>query len=142
MNDRILPFYDEHGIRLLRALTDNGQEVCGRQENHPYELLLHLNDIEHTRTKVRTPRTNGSVERLNQIIQEEFYATAFRNKVYGSIEEIQIDLDTFMEEYNGSRTNQGKYCQSRTPMQTFLDGLELYKRYVFEREEVEEPEAA
>ncbi len=82
MNDRILPFYDEHGIRVLRALTDNGQELCGRVETHPYELLLHLNDIEHTRTRVGRPQTNGSVERLNQIIQDEFYAVAFRRRLY------------------------------------------------------------
>lgn len=142
MNDRILPFFDEHGIRLLRVLTDNGQKLCGRQESHPYELLLHLNDIEHTRTRVRRPQTNGSVERLNQIIQNEFYAVAFRKKLYRSIEEIQADLDNFMEEYNGSRTNEGKYCQGRTPLQTFIDGLELYQQYVYEKEEVDQPEAA
>ena len=142
LNDRILPFYDEHGIRLLRVLTDNGMELCGRQETHPYELLLHLNDIEHTRTRVRRHQTNGSVERLNQIIQQEFYAVAFRKKLYRSIEEIQVDLAAFMAEYNGSRTNEGKYCQGRTPLQTFIDGLELYQEYVYEKEEVNQPEAA
>jgi len=141
MNDRILPFYDEHSIRVLRALTDNGQELCGRVETHPYELLLHLNDIEHTRTRVRRPQTNGSVERLNQIIQDEFYAVAFRKKLYRSIEEIQEDLDDFMTEYNASRTNEGRYCQGRTPLQTFIDGLELYQKHVFENE-MEETEAA
>ncbi|MBF0290653.1 MAG: IS481 family transposase [Nitrospinae bacterium] len=142
LNSGVLPFYDAHGIRVHRALTDNGAEYCGRGEQHPYELFLSLNDIEHTRTKPYHPQTNGSVERLNQTIQNEFYAVAFRKKVYGSIEEIQADLDIFMEWYNVERTNQGRYCQGRTPLQTFMDGLELYQRHVYESETVEIQDAA
>lgn len=130
LNDKVLPFFDEHGMRVLRMLTDNGVEYCGRQESHPYELYLHLNEIEHTRTRVRRPQTNGSVERLNQTIQDEFYSVAFRKKLYRSLEEIQADLDDFMAYYNNQRTNQGRYCQGRTPMQTFNDGRELYQKYV------------
>ena len=102
-----------------------------------HELFLSLNDIEHTRTRPYRPQTNGCVERLNQIIQEEFYAVAFRKKLYVSIAEIQSDLDVFMAWYNEERTNQGKYCQGRTPAQTFADGLELYQRHVYENGVVE-----
>jgi transposase InsO family protein len=130
LNDKVLPFFDEHGMRVLRMLTDNGVEYCGRQDAHSYELYLHLNGIEHTRTRVRRPQTNGSVERLNQTIQDEFYSVAFRKKLYKTIEEIQVDLDEFMMYYNNQRTNQGRYCQGRTPMQTFNDGKELYQKYV------------
>jgi transposase InsO family protein len=133
LNDRVLPFFDEHGIRVLRILTDNGTEYCGRPEVHPYKLFLHLNNIEHTRTKVRHPQTNGAVERLNQTIEDEFYRVAFRRKYYRSLEEIQTDLDVFMSSYNNERTNQGRYCQGRTPMQTFTDDLPLYQKYVYEQ---------
>jgi len=44
------------------------------------------------------------------------------------------DLDAFIESYNNDRTNQGRYCKGRTPMQTFVDGLELYQQYVHESE--------
>jgi len=81
------------------------------------------------------------VERLNQTIQEEFYQIAFRKKLYSSLKEIQDDLDDFMNTYNTDRTNQGKYCQERTPLQTFIDGLDLYQKHVFENG-VEEREAA
>src|SRR5215472_11554133 len=37
LNDRVVPFYDEHGIRLSRMLTDRGTEFCGTQ-SHEYEL--------------------------------------------------------------------------------------------------------
>ena len=79
-----------------------GVEYCGRQESHPYELFLYLNDIEHTRTKVRRPQTNGAVERLNQTIQDEFYSVAFRKKLYRTVEEVQEDLDTFLEYYRST----------------------------------------
>jgi transposase InsO family protein len=138
LNDKVLPSFDEHNIGVLRILTDNGREYCGLKDSHPYELFLHLNDIEHTRIRVRRPQTNGSVERLNQIIKDEFYEVAFRKKLYRTIEEIQTDLDEFMRYYNEDRTNQGRYCQGRTPSQTFLDGLELYRRFVYEEIVVEE----
>lgn len=107
-------------------------EYCGRPESHPYELYLQLNEIEHTRIRVRRPQTNGSVERLNQTIKDEFYAVAFRKKLYRSVEEIQPDLDEFMEYYNNQRTKQGRYCQGRTPIQTFEDGKELYRQHVYD----------
>jgi transposase InsO family protein len=138
LNDKVLPMFDDHGISVLRMLTDNGREYCGRKETHTYELYLHLNDIEHTRTKVRKPQTNGSVERLNQTIEHEFYEVAFRKKLYSTLEQIQADLDEFMAWYNNERTNQGRNCQGRTPMQTFLEGLDLYQKYVYEEVELKE----
>ena len=138
LNDKVLPFFDEYSIKILRLLSDNGPEYCGRPESHPYELFLHLNDIEHTRIKVRHPQTNGSVEKLNQTIQEEFYKVAFRKKLYRTIEEIQADLDEFMAWYNTDRTNQGRYCQGRTPIQTLIDGLALYNELVYDNLEGKE----
>lgn len=67
LNDKVLPFFDSQGIRLLRTLTDRGTEYCGHPDTHPYQLFLHLNDMEHSRTKARHPQTNGCTERLNQI---------------------------------------------------------------------------
>ena len=138
LNDRALPFFDEQMMRMLRVLTDNGREYCGSKENHAYQLFLHLNEIEHTRIRVRHPQTNGSVERLNQTVQEEFYKVAFRKKLYGSIDEIQADLDEFMRWYNNERTNQGKYCQGRTPMETFMAGIDLYRQFVYDEEVIQE----
>lgn len=52
------------------------------------------------------------------------------------LEEIQADLDEPLQEYNFHRTNQGKYCKGRTPMETFKDGVDLCKQYLHNREEV------
>ena len=136
LNDKILPYFDMDHMKVLRMLTDRGTEYGWQNLEHPYQLFLHLSGIEHSRTKARHPQTNGAVERLNQIIQDEFYAVAFRKKLYKSIDEIQADLDAYIEKYNNQRTNQGKRCQGRTPRQTFDDGYGLYKKYVIEGEGV------
>jgi len=135
LNSKVLPFFDEHSISVLRVLTDNGREYCGVQTQHHYELFLHLNDIEHSRTKVRHPQTNGSVEKLNQTIQNEFYNTAFRKTLYTSVDQMQKDLDEFMKKYNFDRTNQGKRCKGRTPYETFTEGVLKYGRMVYDNEE-------
>jgi len=137
LNDKVLPFFDSQGLRLLRTLTDRGTEYCGVLENHPYQLFLYLNDIEHSKTKARHPQTNGCTEKLNQTILEEFYKIAFRKKIYGSIDEIQVDLDAFMKKYNEDRTNQGKHCQGKTPMETFTEGLALVEKYMPQQNLVE-----
>ncbi len=128
LNDRVLPFYEAHGIPLLRILTDRGTEYCGRQNDHAYQLYLAIEDIDHTRTKARSPQTNGICERFHRTIQDEFYAIAFRKKIYRSLEELQADLDDWTDWYNRERTHSGKYCYGKTPFQTFLDSLDLAKQ--------------
>lgn len=121
INDKVVPFFDEQRVPLLRLLTDRGTEYCGAPEHHEYELYLNVEDIEHTRTKARSPQTNGICERFHKTILNEFYQTTFRKKVYRIIEELQEDLDAWLRIYNEQRTHQGKWCYGKTPMQTFLD---------------------
>src|SRR6476660_6890658 len=126
LNDRVVPFYDEHGIRLSRVLTDRGTEFCGR-ESHEYELYLAVEDIDHSRTKTKSPQTNGICERFHRTVLDEFYRVAFRKKIYRTIEELQTDLDAWQIEYNEQQPHQGRWCFGKTPMQTFLDALPLAK---------------
>lgn len=127
LNDRVLPFFEEHQIPLLRVLTDRGTEYCGARETHEYQLYLALEDIDHSRTKARHPQTNGICERFHKTIQQEFYQTTFRKKIYNSLEQLQADLDAWIDEYNNERTHSGKMCCGRTPMQTFFDSLDMAK---------------
>jgi len=127
LNDRVLPFFDEHGLRLLRILTDRGTEYCGDPQKHPYELYLAIEDIDHSRTKVKSPQTNGIVERLHKTMLNEFYRVTFRKKIYTSIDELQNDLDAWLASYNDERPHQGRWCYGKTPMQTFTDSIELAK---------------
>lgn len=126
LNDRVLPFFEEQRMGVLRILTDRGTEFCGRAEQHDYELYLAVNDIEHTKTKAQHPQTNGICERFHKTILQEFYQVAFRKKLYRSLEELQQDLDAWIEHYNTERTHEGKMCCGRTPYATMLAGKEIW----------------
>jgi transposase InsO family protein len=130
LNDRVLPFFEEHEMGVIRMLTDRGTEYCGKVEQHDYELYLALNDIEHTKTKVRHPQTNGICERFHKTILNEFHQVTFRKKIYTTLDELQKDLDDWLHYYNHQRTHQGKMCCGRTPMETLLDGKKIWKEKV------------
>jgi len=130
LNDRVLPLFDEHGIPLLRILTDRGTEYCGSREHHEYELYLAIENIDHTKTKARSPQTNGICERFHKTILQEFYQVAFRKKIYKTLEELQADVDVWMKHYNEDRPHSGKYCFGKPPMQTFLDSIPLAKEKI------------
>ena len=127
LNDRVLPFFEEHDIPMLRILTDRGTEFKGKPEHHEYELYLNLEGIEHSKTQVRHPQSNGICERLHRTMQEEFYAIAFRKKLYDNLELLQQDLDEWIQYYNNERPHSGRYCFGKTPMQTFTESLSLAK---------------
>jgi len=127
LNDRVLPLFEAHELPLLRILTDRGTEYCGRVEQHDYELYLAVNDIDHTKTKAKSPQTNGICERFHKTLLQELYQVTFRKKVYADIESLQRDLDAWVEEYNTERTHQGKMCCGRTPMQILIDGKAIWK---------------
>lgn len=126
LNDKVLPFFKSRELPMLRILTDRGTEYCGRVEQHDYQLYLALNDIDHTKTKAMSPQTNGICERFHKTILQEFYQPTFRKKLYGSLDELQKDLDEWIEYYNNHRTHQGKMCCGRTPMETLLDGKQIW----------------
>jgi transposase InsO family protein len=127
LNDKVLPFFAEHGIPLLRVLTDRGTEYCGKVENHAYQLYLAVEDIDHSRTKASSPQTNGICERFHRTLKEEFYDIAFRKKLYTTMEELQVDVDEYLRKYNKQRPHSGKYCYGKTPMQTFRESLKIAK---------------
>ena len=134
LNDKVIPFFDKYGIPILRILTDRGTEFCGKPDRHDYELFLALNDIDHTKTKAKNPQTNGICERFHRTILEEFYSVAFRKKIYHSLDELQRDLDEWIVKYNHRRPHQGKRCQGRTPMETFLENLPLAKDKILSKQ--------
>lgn len=121
--DRVLPFYEALGVQVGAVLTDNGREFCGRAETHAYELLLALEDIEHRRTKVRSPRTNGFVERMNRTLLDECFRVHGRTTWYEKVDEIQADLDRFLIHYNLWRSHQGYRLRGRTPAQALREAL-------------------
>ena len=120
---QIVPFYEEHGIPMKALLTDNGTEFCGT-ENHPYESLLFQLGLEHRTTRVARPQTNGFVERFHRTILEEFFRVQLRMRAYESLDELELDLQTWIVEYNTRRPHLGYRNNGRTPYETVLKFLE------------------
>lgn len=127
LHNDVLPQYETWGIKIKAILTDNGGEYCGK-ETHPYELYLSLNDIEHRRTKVKSPRTNGFVERFNRTALDEFFRRAFREKFYESAESLQRDFDAWLKHYNTERPHQGYRNLGKRPIDTINEFICLNRK--------------
>ena len=126
LNDRVIPFFEEHGIPLLRMLTDPGTEYCGKPDQHDYQLYLVIEDIDHTKTKTKSPQTNGIYEGST----ERSWRSSIRlhsERSYRSPEELQHDLDKWIASYNKERPHSGRYCYGKMPMATFNDSLKIAK---------------
>jgi transposase InsO family protein len=136
LNDKVLPFFQDCQLPVLRILTDRGTEYCGKAEQHDYQLYLAINDIEHTKTKTQSPQTNGICERFHKTVLQEFYQVALRKNLYHDIESLQKDLDEWLFYYNNERTHQGKMCLGRTPMNTMLDGRQIWKEKFIDQQVV------
>ncbi len=117
LHNDVLPFYRELDLPVGAVLTDNGREFCGT-DAHPYELYLDLNGVEHRRTKVRSPRTNGFVERFHGTVLDEFFRVKLRETFYDTVEALQADLDAWLIHYNTERPHLGYRNQGRRPSET------------------------
>lgn len=117
LHNDVLPFYGKLDLPVKAVLTDNGREFCGT-DTHPYELYLELNGIEHRRTRVKTPKTNGFVERFNGTVLDEFFRIRMRETFYESVEALQADLDAWLVHYNTERPHLGYRNQGRRPIET------------------------
>lgn len=117
VHNDVLPFYQDRDIPVDAILTDNGREYCGT-DAHPYELYLALNDIEHRKTKVKHPFTNGFVERFHRTALDEFFRVAFRTTFYDTVDALQGDFDQWLGHYNTERPHLGYRNLGKRPIDT------------------------
>src|SRR3954468_24939368 len=113
---------ERKGMRAKVGLVELGKELGNVAE--PCKIMGSSRDS-HSRTKARSPQTNGICERFHKTVLQEFYQVAFRKRIYTSLEQLQADLDTWITGYNEQRPHQGRWCYGKTPMQTFLDTVPL-----------------
>ena len=118
LNDRVIPLFDAQGIRLHRILTDRGTECVlnmgrGKPQNHAYQLYLAVEDIDHSGTKANYPQTSGICERFHKTLQDECYSLLSRKKLYRSLEELQVDLDAWLQSYNREQPHWGGTATGR-----------------------------
>jgi transposase InsO family protein len=110
------------GRYISRALTDNGLEftVHCKSKKHHFKDLLKLCKIRHKYTQARHPWTNGCVEKLNLTLYNEFFKVSFRRKIYETLEQLQGDLDKFIDYYNLRTLNRGKRDKGKVLGEIYL----------------------
>ena len=131
LNETVLPFFEEHEVRIYTILSDNWCEFCRRPYHHPYELFLQLEGIEHRTTKVRRPQSNGFIDR-QQCTVHCWMNPSYQGRVtwYESVEQMQTDLDSYQKHYNTQRPHQGWMMEGQTPYSMFKTGLKLIPKEV------------
>lgn len=134
LNETVIPWFNEQGVPLLRILTDRGTEYCGKVDEHAYQLFLAVENIDHSKTKARSPQTNGICERFHKTMKHEFYDIAFRKKLYHCLEQLQNDVDEWLKKYNEYRPHSGPRCYGKTPWQTFQDAKKLAQEVELEKQ--------
>jgi transposase InsO family protein len=93
--ERALGFFADHGIRVERLLSDNGNGYRSK----PFRDLLSEHDIVHTRTRPYHPQTNGKAERFNRTLLDEWaYSRIWRSEAARA-----KALDGFLHRYNHHR---------------------------------------
>jgi transposase InsO family protein len=95
-----------HGVPD-QILTDNGKVFTGRFGPGTGEVLFDRicreNGIRHLLTALRSPTTTGKVERFHKTLKKELLA----DRRFGSVEEAQKVIDSWVEDYNTERPHQG-----------------------------------
>jgi transposase InsO family protein len=123
LNHDVIPTFEDHDAKIEAVLSDNGREFCGRPDQHPYELFLQLEDIEHRTTRVKRPQSNGIVERFHRTLLDEHFRVEGRRTWFETIDEMQAVLDDYLVTYNTRRPHQGRGMNGRTPITVFKAGL-------------------
>ena len=123
LNNDVLPAFEAHRAKIDAVLSDNGREFCGREDRHPYELFLQLEGIEHKRTRVNRPQSNGIVERWHRTLLDEHFRVEGRRTWFETLDEMQSVLDQYLVEYNTKRPHQGRGMNGRTPTTALIDGI-------------------
>ena len=120
LNDRVIP---RSSTSMACASTACRPTVVPSSTNSTWrwrEPQVTRGHIDHARTRTNSPQTNGICERFYKTLLDESCRVAFRKKVYRAIEQLQADLDKWMQHQNEVRTHQGRWCFGKILMQTFL----------------------
>ena len=67
---------------------------------------------------MRTPKTNGFVERFNGTVLDELFRVKMRETFYETVDALQADLDAWLVHYNTERLHLGYRNMGRGPIET------------------------
>jgi hypothetical protein len=121
LNDRLLPFFEEHEVKLLRVLTDRGSEFCGNPERHE------LSCTSQSGTSITPAPADQTASASASMRLHSMSCTGWHSARRCTLRSTSCRPILTPGWYNESRPHQGRWCFGKTPMQTFLDALPMTK---------------
>jgi hypothetical protein len=100
---RAVPFFKNRRLPIDEVHTRKTREYCGLPPAHPYETFLATSHIQHCYMNESTDPHNDLCERFYTVLLNRFFQPALRKKFQLSLDELQKDLDVFVEAYNAER---------------------------------------
>ena len=77
INHRVLLYFEQHDLPMLRRLTHLVREYCGRMDQQDYSLYLAINGIAHTKIKAHSQQTSIIFKLFYRTIPQDFYQVVF-----------------------------------------------------------------
>lgn len=114
--------------KIHKVLTDNGIQFTNHEPHqnaftHIFERVCNENQIEHRKTKIKHPWTNGQVERMNRTLKEATVNTFH----YSSHDELKQHLQAYLIAYNFAKRL--KAIKGETPWQFVLNQWTTHPQY-------------
>lgn len=97
---RVVPFFEHQGVAIKEIHTRKTSEYCGLFPVHPFETFLATSHIQHLPKDQSNQPYNYLCEQFYRFLLKEFFLPALRRTFKLSLDELQKDLDTFVEAYN------------------------------------------
>lgn len=105
--------FARQGITVRVVLTDNGPEYVART----FTSALAAKGLAHHRIPARSPNHNAVCERFQGTALQECWRPAFHRRRFGSVRQLQAEVDAWLGHYNTRRRNHGDFMRGRTPKQ-------------------------
>src|SRR5690606_26857864 len=111
--DQVVRHWRRRGVNVRAVLTDNGPEYIARD----FRAHLAARELTHVRIPPRSPNHNAVVERFHGTALQECWRPAFHRRRFGSIRQLQAEIDAWLVHYHHRRRNHSDYMRGRTPAQ-------------------------
>jgi hypothetical protein len=100
---RVVPFFERQGVAIKEIHTRKTSEYCGLPPAHPFETFLAASHIQHLEMDHARQPYNYLCEQFYRFLLKEFFPRALRRTFQLSLDELQKDLDAFIEAYDAAQ---------------------------------------
>jgi transposase InsO family protein len=89
-----IPTFEARDAQIETLLSDNGREFRGRPDQHPYELVLQLKEIDHRSMGIKRPQSNCIIQRFHRPLLDEHFRVEGHRTWFETLDEMHTVLDT------------------------------------------------